>query len=99
MLTRLALLAALTAGLAPAVHAQSADGTGDLPGPLDPHRTGAFEAILTTRAEQSDPGRWAERFQFGGDLRSWDYDLATETFSLRFMAFMGKPSRQSRTSL
>lgn len=49
--------------------------------PVKAHRTGEFEAILTERSPESDPRRWTERFQFGGSLEGWDYELANESFS------------------
>jgi hypothetical protein len=49
---------------------------------LTPHRTGEFDAVLPDRSPESEVTRWSERFQFGGDLESWDYDLSTETFHL-----------------
>jgi predicted esterase len=52
------------------------------PRPLVAHRTGEFDAILRERSPESDPARWAQRYQGGGDLSSWDYDLASESFSL-----------------
>jgi len=52
------------------------------PTPLVAHRTGEFEAILSRRSPESGPARWAQRYQGGGDLSSWDYDLAAESFSL-----------------
>jgi predicted esterase len=50
--------------------------------PLTAHRTGEFNARLPVRSPESDARRWTERFQFPGDLQGWDYDLATESFSL-----------------
>ena len=50
--------------------------------PITAHRTGEFDASLPVRSPESDARRWAERFQFPGDLQGWDYDLATESFSL-----------------
>lgn len=52
------------------------------PAPLQPHRTGEFKAVLQARSPESEAGRWASRFQFGGDLTSWDYDLSEERFSV-----------------
>lgn len=52
------------------------------PVPIAAHRTGEFDATLSVRSPESGARRWAERFQFAGDLERWDYDLATETFSL-----------------
>ncbi|MEQ1855876.1 MAG: hypothetical protein ABL963_05350 [Longimicrobiales bacterium] len=49
---------------------------------LTPHRTGDFQAAFTQRSPESDPDRWAERFQFEGRLDNWDYDLSEESFSL-----------------
>jgi hypothetical protein len=37
---------------------------------------------MPVRSSESAAERWAERFQFGGDLTNWDYDLETESFSL-----------------
>jgi predicted esterase len=54
----------------------------DRPNTLVPHRTGAFKAMLSERSPESEAGRWSERLQFGGNLRNWDYDLATESFSV-----------------
>jgi poly(3-hydroxybutyrate) depolymerase len=52
------------------------------PRPLVAHQTGEFVAILPRRSPESAPARWAQRYQGGGDLSSWDYDLAKESFSL-----------------
>jgi len=49
--------------------------------PLIAHRTGEFDAVLTRRSPASDARSWSARFQFTGSLDSWDYDLASETFS------------------
>lgn len=49
---------------------------------LTAHRTGEFDAVLSERSPESESSHWAERFQFPGDLESWDYDLGTESFSL-----------------
>jgi len=86
-LTRVPILLVLAlAALASGVQAQ---GAGSLriresrPGePLVAHRTGEFDAVLPERSRESGTAPWAERFQFGGNLDSWDYDLATESFSL-----------------
>lgn len=78
-----ALLRAVAALLcfASAAGAQVAAGT-DAPTPLTAQRTGDFTATLTERSRESEADRWKERFQFEGDLDFWDYDLATETFSV-----------------
>jgi predicted esterase len=70
--SRLPVLAALLA-FASAGSAQA---------PATPHRTGEFQAVLAARSPESDARRWSERFQFGGSLERWDYDLADESFSL-----------------
>jgi len=70
-------------------HTAQAQGTGTFrvresrPGePLVAHRTGELDVVLPRRSRESAADRWRERFQFGGDLDRWDYDLATESFSL-----------------
>jgi len=50
--------------------------------PLVAHRTGEFDAVLPRRSRESGAERWSERFQFPGSLEGWDYDLATESFSV-----------------
>lgn len=50
--------------------------------PLTAHRIGDFKAVLPLRSPESEADRWAFRFQFGGDLTSWDYDLSDERFSV-----------------
>jgi len=45
------------------------------------HRTGEFDAVLPVRSPESGAEPWAARFQFRGNLDSWDYDLADESFS------------------
>ena len=72
------LLVAALHCFASVAQAQSAE----RPAPLTAHRTGAFSAVLPDRSPESEAGRWAARFQFRGDLQAWDYDLATESFSL-----------------
>jgi len=73
-----ALVAALLCLSSPA---QAQDGAAP-PDTLVPHRTGTFDAVLTERSPESEARRWSERFQFGGNLTNWDYDLATESFSI-----------------
>jgi hypothetical protein len=86
MISRIVLIAAALCGFAGAGHAQNAGavgaGSAEPPPALTAHRTGEFEAVLTVRSPESDARRWSERFQFPGDLEGWDYDLATESFSL-----------------
>lgn len=79
MLSRSATLVAVLLCFSSAAQAQD---RADRPDALVPHRTGAFEAVLTERSPESGAGRWSERFQFGGNLTNWDYDLATESFSI-----------------
>lgn len=50
--------------------------------PLVAHRTGEFVVVLPRRSRESAAPRWSERFQFGGNLDGWDYDLAAESFSI-----------------
>jgi predicted esterase len=69
-------------GLHGVASAAAAQGSGPIPSALTAHRTGEFDAVLPVRAPESDMRRWAERFQFSGDLQGWDYDLATESFSV-----------------
>jgi len=70
------------------VAAAQADARGALGGPnatsapLTGHRTGDFKAVLSVRSPESEAADWAARFQFGGDLTNWDYNLADERFSL-----------------
>jgi len=75
MLSRTTLVAVALLCLASAALAQNV-------APLTTHRTGEFDARLPVRSPESDARRWTERFQFPGDLQVWDYDLATESFSL-----------------
>lgn len=85
-LTRLPLL--FVVALAACAPAAQQPGTGasrardERPRPLVSHRTGEFVAVLPRRSPESAPARWAQRYQGGGDLSSWDYDLATESFSI-----------------
>lgn len=86
-LSRTPLVVALLAACASGVRAQGGVGTFGVrdsrPGtPLVAHRTGEFDAVLPERSRESEAGRWAERFGFGGDLARWDYDLSTESFSV-----------------
>ncbi|MEO2194921.1 MAG: PHB depolymerase family esterase [bacterium] len=85
MLSRTALVVAAlcVASAAQAQNAGSPSGrSAESPTPLTAHRTGEFDAVLPARSPESETRRWAERFQFPGDLEGWDYDLATESFSL-----------------
>ena len=84
MLSRTVLIVAglCVASVAQAQNAGSPSGSAESPTPLIAHRTGAFDAVLPARSPESEARRWAERFQFPGDLEGWDYDLATESFSL-----------------
>lgn len=86
MLLRTALVVAGLHLCVPVSNAQNAVPTrpeGQVsPAPLVAHRTGEFDATFSVRSPESGARRWAERFQFAGDLEPWDYDLATESFSL-----------------
>lgn len=86
MTSRIVLVVVALFGAGAAAHAQNPGavgaGSGEPPAAITPHRTGEFEAVLTVRSPESEARRWAERFQFPGDLEGWDYDLATERFSL-----------------
>jgi predicted esterase len=79
----LLVVAALWCG-GSAAHAQDAPPVPSPPAAtrLESHRTGEFKAALQVRSPESEAGRWASRFQFGGDLTNWDYDLVDERFSL-----------------
>jgi predicted esterase len=72
----------ILAGLHCVASAVAAQGSALPPSTLTAHRAGEFDAVLPVRASASDTRRWAERFQFAGDLEPWDYDLATESFSV-----------------
>ena len=74
MLSRTALIVAGLHCFLSAAQAQDAQ-------VLTAHRTGEFDAILSVRSPESEASRWADRFQFRGNLENWDYDLATESFS------------------
>lgn len=81
MLTRTALTLVVLCCLPAAASAQD-DAVAPAAPLLTAHRTGEFEAVLSARSPESEADRWAARFQFRGDLRNWDYDLADERFSL-----------------
>ncbi len=85
MLSRTVLIVAglCVAAAAQAQNAGSPSGrSAESPTLLTAHRTGEFDAVLPARSPESEARRWVERFQFPGDLDGWDYDLATESFSL-----------------
>jgi len=85
MLSRTVLIVAglCVAAAAQAQNAGSPSGrSAESPTLLTVHRTGEFDAVLPARSPESEARRWVERFQFPGDLDGWDYDLATESFSL-----------------
>ncbi len=75
-------VALLVASSARGQNAPAADLRAGSPTPITAHRTGTFNAVMPVRSPESEPDRWTERFQFGGDLTNWDYDLAEESFSL-----------------
>lgn len=73
---------ARTALLTVALHCFASGALAQNVAPLTPHRIGQFDATLQARSPESDARRWKARFQFPGNLDNWDYDLATERFSL-----------------